>query len=78
MLLDDTRLHLIQCWPIGKKILCSEGKNKLYFGMSTQIVVYDWYGVKIHSHPLDVNFMPATMLEIYQKLIVCDGKGKCL
>ena len=62
MILDDSKLHIVQCWSIGKKVFSSEGKNKIYFGISSQIVVYDWNGLKLHTHPLDVNFLPGTML----------------
>lgn len=52
MVYDGKNLNLIQCWPIGKKILCSEGKERLYFGLSSQIVIFNWYGIKLGSYPL--------------------------
>jgi len=40
--------------------------------------VYNWNGIKLFMHPLDINFVPGTMIEVHSKLIVCDGKGKFL
>ena len=78
MIFDNKKLHTLQCWAIGKKVLCSEGKGRVYFGLSFQIVGYSWYGVKEFMYQLDVNFLPGTMLEIEGKLVACDGKGKVL
>ncbi len=62
MILDSGKLNLIQCFSIGKKVLCSEGKKKMYFGTSSQILVFDWHGIRLLTYPLEVNFIPGTLL----------------
>ncbi len=76
--MDDFSLNIIQAWNIGKKILCSYGKNNLYFGLSSQILVYSWNGIKLNNFSLDINFLPCIILEVDTNIIVCDGKGKTL
>ncbi len=64
IVLDHIRLKMLQSWSIGKKVMCSEGKERLYFGISSQIAVFNWYGVKLFTYPLDINFVPGTLLEV--------------
>ncbi len=58
--------------------MCSYAKNYLYFAVSNSILTYDWNGNKIYQFPLDMNFLPAVLLEIDNRLLVCDGKGKTI
>jgi WD40 repeat protein len=62
MVLDHMKLKIMQGWSIGKKIMCSEGKERLYFGVSNQVSVFSWHGVKLFSHSFEVTFIPGSML----------------